>query len=233
MLSPATIKELESKCRQIYHEHPKSKAEQSISDRIRRALSWLQRSIDLPSGDKPPRLIDLWIALNALYGVVTYTKKNTPQREADQFADFLQRLSKLDTKKHIFQLVQNTEFKENCLGIIENKYLWKEFWRNDASSYKKEVAKELAKAKEHYGLSPQMDIPFLVSLFKRLSILRNQIMHGSSSASTDRNKDALIPAIYVLETMRPIFIEILLSIEGIVDWPDVPYPRKGSPQHPK
>lgn len=178
------------------------------------------------------------MALNALYGVVTYKQQNIPnlkitKNETVYFKEFLQRLSMLDTNKQLSQLIKDAKFKENSLSIIENKYLWNEFWRNDAATYKSNVAKELEKAKKNLNCSPPKYIPFLVSLFKRLSTLRNQIMHGSSSASTDRNKDALIPAIYVLETMIPIFIRILIQVGEKVDWPDVPYPRKGSPQHPK
>lgn len=233
MLSRQIVQQLNSEYQQIYPQPPTTKAEQAISDRIRRSLSWLQRSVELPSDDKPPRLIDLWVALNALYGVVTYAQQKSPQKESICFEEFLQRLTKLDTNKTLSQLLQNDKFKEKSLSIIENKYLWNDFWRNGAASYKKNIAKEGEKAKENLCFKPPKHINFLVSLFKRLSILRNQIMHGSSSASTDRNRDALLPAIYALETMIPIFIRIFLHMEGDVEWPEVPYPRKGSPQHPE
>lgn len=233
MLSRQIVQELNSEYQQIFPQPPTTKAEQSISDRIRRSLSWLQRSVELPSADKPPRLIDLWIALNALYGVVTYSHQNSSKKESICFEEFLQRLSKLDTNKTLSQLLQNDKFTKISLSIIENKYLWNDFWRNDSASYNKNIAKEHSKAKENLYFKPPRYIDFLVSVFKRISILRNQIMHGSSSASTDRNRDALIPAIHVLETMLPVFIRILLSKNDDEEWPVVPYPRRGSPQHPE
>ena len=69
-----TIQELEEEFRIRFSAKP-TVSTQSIIDRVRRSLSWLRRAAELSDEDRPPRFVDLWIALNALYGQPPYAKR--------------------------------------------------------------------------------------------------------------------------------------------------------------
>jgi hypothetical protein len=70
-------------------------------------------------------------------------------------------------------------------------------------------------------------------LWGRVRLLRNQIFHGCSSNRGSLNKDALEPALRVLSELIPVFVEVMEArVDKQDDWPRVPFPRRGSPQHP-
>jgi hypothetical protein len=58
-----------------------TKDQQSLSDRIRRALSWMKRAASVSHEDRPPRYVDLWIAFNALYGQRYYGNGTTNRND--------------------------------------------------------------------------------------------------------------------------------------------------------
>jgi hypothetical protein len=72
----------------------------------------------------------------------------------------------------------------------------------------------------------------LACLFNRLMILRNQIVHGSASADTRRNKDALGPGILILEELLLALLNLLIEHGRGRAWPDIPYPAIHTETHP-
>jgi 3-deoxy-D-arabino-heptulosonate 7-phosphate (DAHP) synthase class II len=58
---------------------------QSLTDRIRRSLSWMRKAIGSEEV-APVRFVDLWIALNALYGQRRYDAARDDSRT--EFNDF-------------------------------------------------------------------------------------------------------------------------------------------------
>ena len=75
---------------------------------------------------------------------------------------------------------------------------------------------------------------YLVSLlWGRVRALRNQIFHGCSTNQGSLNKDALEPALRVLSELIPAFVDVMEArADKENDWPRIPFPRQGSPQHP-
>lgn len=225
-----TIRELEEEFR-IRFSGNLTASTQSIIDRVRRSLSWLRRAAELSDEDRPPRFVDLWIALNALYGQARYAKEFRP-REREDFMEFVQRLAKpRSAKSQLGQLLSKKHFQVRSRELIQNKYLWNEWWSKDLDKYREKSGAGLI----HFEKSLRNGdaATFLSCLFERLQVLRNQIVHGSSSASTRKSRDALYPAILLLEEILPEFIRLMLREGQDTDWPPVPYPGKGSPQHPE
>jgi hypothetical protein len=71
-------------------------------------------------------------------------------------------------------------------------------------------------------------------LWDRIRVLRNQIFHGCSTNRGSLNKDATEPAVRVLGGLIPLFVEIMEErVDKENEWPRIPFPRRGSPQHPK
>jgi hypothetical protein len=208
--------------------HEPSWEQQSLADRVRRSLSWIKRAVRISVEDTPSRFAELWIALNALYGRRPYDEGFKPDDRRD-FQHFLRLLESTDRAGgELPQLMRRIE--RRAYNLIDNKYLWKEFWRGNAAAQKKE-AKEKRRESEQ-AISNNNAVTFLTLLFERLLVLRNQIFHGSASENTTKNEDALKPALLVLEDMLGVFLRLMIHHGPGRDWPLVPYPGKNTPQHP-
>jgi hypothetical protein len=225
-----TVLELEEEFHRKFPDKPETSDEQSLSDRIRRSLSWLERAALAPGTDKPPRFVDLWIGLNALYGVRTY-ERGSPSQDRRDFQNFLRKLRRLDSGNQLLvSLMKRERIVSLVLGIIVNKYLWYEFWRREPEVLERMVRAE-QKAVE-LALRENDVVTFYTCLFRRLHVLRNQIFHGSSSATTRRSRDALTPAIRLLQEILPTFLRVMITGGSGKDWPRVPYPGIDTVQHP-
>jgi|CXWL01.1.fsa_nt_gi hypothetical protein len=200
---------------------------QSIIDRVRRSLSWLHRAASQSDEDRPPRFVDLWIALNALYSQPRYAKE---PREKEDFSEFIQRLAGLPSGgKQLTQLIGKKHIQVRAQELIQNKYLWNEWWSKELDRYREKSGERSVRLEKAMRND---DAPiFLYCLFERLQVLRNQIVHGSSSASTRKSRDALYPAILLLEEILPEFIRLMIHAGHETSWPPIPYPGKGTPQH--
>ena len=126
--------------------HKITREQQSLADRIRRSLSWIHRATRVSQEDKSSRFVDLWIALNALYGYRPYDEGFKPDEKRD-FQHFLRRLRSIDTEGDLSRLMKRIE--KRTYGLIENKYLWKEFWRG-----RFEVQKKRRKASDKSARKP-------------------------------------------------------------------------------
>ena len=204
-------------------------SEQSLTDRIRRSLSWINRAIAASPDDTPARFLELWISLNALYGRRSYLKGVRIDESVD-FQHFVKRLEELDSSDHQIALLMK-RLERRSSRLIENPYLWKEFWRDDRTQLKSAITK----AKEEYcdSLNDQDSVKFFSCIYERLLALRNQIAHGSSSVDTTKSQDALKPGLLILEDMLPIFLRLMIRHGLGKEWDEIPYPGRETLQHPK
>lgn len=209
-----------------------TKDQQSLSDRIRRALSWMKCAASVSREDRPPRFVDLWIGLNALYGQRYYGNGNEITRnDYKHFGEFLSLLLNIKgASAEVDKWIAKRHVQGRIRDIVKNQYLYIEFWEGKAAALTDAIrheseALEWAFRNQHTGKA--LDL-----LFSRLIALRNQIVHGSASADTRRNKDALVPAVLILEELLPIFVSMLIQEGKGRIWPGVPYPGVRTPLFP-
>ena len=184
-LSEKVLQELEAEARTRLPSHPNCD-EQSLTDRVRRSLSWLKRTVAASPEDAPPRFLELWISLNALYGRRPYVR-GVRIDESGDFRHYITRLKELDSSdQQLVPLMKRLE--RRCLRLIENQYLWKEFWRGEASELKREMTYSRRELRD--SLSKENPVRFFACVFERLQILRNQIAHGSSRGNASRFRSA-------------------------------------------
>jgi hypothetical protein len=199
-------------------------------DRLRRCLSWLQRAAEVSAEDRPPKFVDLWIAFNALYGLQHYRQDSFKGEQAD-FVAFLARVNKIGAMDSLSPWIQTKHVRGRTRDLIQNKYLWNEYWDGKQEEYETLAGKELSRFDRALA---HLDTDLaLQCLFVRLRVLRNQIIHGSASSNTRRNKDALVPAILLLEELLPLLVRIMIHKGSTITWPPVPYPGRHTPQHPR
>ncbi|HBP88396.1 MAG TPA: HEPN domain-containing protein [Nitrospirales bacterium] len=209
---------------------PLTKEDQSLRDRIRRALSWMKRAASVSFEDRPPRFVDLWIALNALYGQRNYGEDRS-ESEFDDFREFVLLFKKIpEGKVMLHQFISKRHIQGQIRGLVKNPYLWREYWEGKMQLLENQMNKNLPKFER--AISHKEPEIIFNYLFERLKVLRNQLFHGSSSADTRRNRDALVPGILLLEELLPIFIQVMIKEGSREIWPDIPYPARATPLHP-
>lgn len=232
-----TVIELEQRFHIAFGDKPVSAAQQSLHDRLRRSLSWLKRAAEVSEKDHPPRFLDLWISLNALYAIPRYSSKVYPDArrapkdvELEDFLTFLDDLSKLESGYgQLGRLTQDKNFMQHTRSLISNPYLRNEFWEERFAKFKDRRAKDLADYQSAIMTGSIERI--LVHWFRRLRILRNQIAHGCASATTKRNRDALYSSVLLLENFLLMVINLLIEQGPGCVWPrKVSYPGSGSYQ---
>jgi hypothetical protein len=227
-LSEEVLQQLETEAHERLPAHP-NYVEQSLTDRVRRSLSWLKRAVQASPEDTPSRFLELWISLNALYGRPTYLKGVRTDESVD-FRHYITRLEELDSlDQGLVPLMKRLD--RRSLRLVENPYLWKEFWRNETAELKMKIV--YARKELSDSLNKEDPVKFFVCLFDRLQILRNQIAHGSSSVNTTKSRDALAPSLLLLEDMLPVFLKLMIRHGLGKEWPEIPYPGRETPQHPK
>ena len=228
-LDEDTVRFLEGEYLRRFPTTPRTREDQSLSDRVRRSISWLKRVVHVSQNDFPPRFIELWIALNALYGQPTYGKSSRTTEE-DYFKLFMGSLVQLDfSEKQLPAAMKRME--RRVKGLLRNKYLWNDFWRGDPAAYERRSLDEMRTLEEAFRNNDVAT--FFTCAVKRLLVLRNQLVHGSSSENTTKNEDALKPALFILEDILPVFLLLLIRHGEGKDLPLLPYPGKGTPQYPE
>jgi hypothetical protein len=206
-LSQERVRQLEEEFPRAFPP-PLTWEQQSLRERIRRSLSWLERAALASQDDKPPRFVELWIGLNALYGCRNYERRSKANERKD-FKNFMRKLKRLDRKAEVLvPLMKQKWIEYNSLLLIGNKYLWNEFWKKETDKFKKKSAADRKAAA--IALRENDTTTFFYLLFVRLLVLRNQIMHGSSSATTKKSEDALKPSLLLLEEILPEFICLMM-----------------------
>lgn len=222
-----------------------TKENQGYWDRIKRADSWVERARSLEAG-RQAELADLtavenhyheqfiyyWIAFNAMCGRADTTSHAYLRRYLDDFNWFLARICELDRPEGKIEAAVRS-VKREIHGLLKDRFLVQEYWREGYSTSVRRILENDRRAAEEALDSEHVRDCLEILFLGRLRILRNQIFHGCSTYRDSLNKDSLRPAVKVLSTLVPLFLEIMRERGSRNDWPPIPYPRKGSPQHPE
>lgn len=202
---------------------------QGYWDRLHRAESWIRRAERLREewDDYHGPFIFYWIAFNALYGQHDEIR-DTDSRDMKKF---LKRICELDQQNGSLSEILR-DLKSKTDRLIKDQFLSRTYWEEGLSPrFKGNQEKDFEKAQTAYDRG-KFD-RYLAILFERLRVLRNQIFHGYSTDRRSLNKNSIRPALEILEELVHQFLRIFRDHGQGYDWPKVPYPRSGSPQHPK
>ena len=202
---------------------------QGYWDRLQRAESWISRAETFQEWDDfHGPFISYWIAFNALYGRHDEIRG---KKDIDDIKWFLSRICELDQEEgSLFRRL--SDIKRKTDSLLKDQFLSAIFWQEGFSAhFKQKQDADLKEARVAYERG-KLD-EYLTILFNRLRVLRNQIFHGCSTDKRSLNKNSLRPALETLEKLVPQFWKIFKAHGQKYDWPKVPYPRRGSPQHPK
>ena len=225
----ATIEQIKDSYAEMVNQiNLKEPSEKAFAVRIKRAMSWLIRA-ENEVGDVDAKVIFLWIAFNALYGNDrNQTKESKEQKDQKSF---LKEIVKIDNG-NIHEAIKSCS--DEYTNIMTNRYICKEYWnqirfelsnskirRGQEGEIDGDMEKEWGKKDIGYGEIAEKFLKGsghdekelfdrLDDLFKRLYELRNQVIHGNAAWNKEINRDQVENGCKVLETLIPVFVELIL-----------------------
>ncbi len=194
-----------------------------LRERVRRSLSWIGRAEkEMKQGDLDAAFIFYWIALNAAYA----EGRREAQYELKALNKYLIKLIRLDNCNHIHNLIWN-EFSGPISSLLQNQYVFQPFW-----DYHHKVRREHWKDKFDYSwreVRPALDRQdteaTLGTLFTRLYVLRNQLMHGGATWNRCVNRDQVRDGARIIKCLVPLFIDLMMD-DPDGDWGNAYYPSR-------
>ena len=161
---------------------------ENLGLRVHRALSWLHRAEQLQGNDDVDgQFIFLWIAFNAAYA----TDIDEKYRESEQqtFRAFVEKLDTLDAGHKRFEHLVWQEFPRSIRVLLDNKFVFAEFWRYQNGTIPEETWRssfDAANRAAHKALGKQDTVTVLSIVLSRIYTLRNQLVHGGRARGSHR-----------------------------------------------
>jgi hypothetical protein len=186
---------------------------ESLGLRVHRALSWLHGAEQLAAAqDLDGQFIYLWIAFNAAYA----TEIDERYRDSEQqtFRAFLQKLTDLDQPKKRFDALVWAEFTGSIRVLLDNRYVFPEFWRAQSGVIAKDDFERSFAAANHAAraaLSRQDTVSVLAIVLARIYTLRNQLVHGGATWQGSVNRDQLRDCTAFMAKLVPLVIEVMMD----------------------
>jgi len=209
--------------------------DQSLEDRLQRADSWIQATAALRPDQMHESFIFLYIAFNCLYGRRKYEGDET--QIGQDLAEFFKKILAMHDRDvesggAILKSAIAAARRDGAV-LIRDKFLANRYWRGGSSvALQKQLNREASMVEEQLALG-SYDL-FLDLTFRRISVLRNQVMHGCATyGSRSYGQASLAKGLRFLNVMVPAFYELTKRYGHEVKWDPVPYPRSGSKQHPR
>jgi hypothetical protein len=197
----------------------------NLSLRVHRALSWLDRAEQLAGQDDTDgQFILLWIAFNAAYATDIDEKYREPEQLT--FREFLEKLTQLDAGSRRFELMVWQEFPRSIRVLLDNQYVFADFWKAQNGSLPEETWKSnfgAANRAAHLALGKQDTVTVLSIVLSRIYTLRNQLIHGGATWGSSVNREQLRDCTSFMAKLVPITIEIMMDHPETL-WGDACYP---------
>lgn len=213
----------------LSHENLKAKQREirdafpdNLGLRIHRALSWLKRA-EMELDDCDGAFIFYWIAFNAAYAKDKMEEIATGERSA--FDEYFEKLIAVDIDHAIYSAIWE-RFSGSIRLLLDNRHVFQPFWshHNQLPGYDDwEDRFERSKGKIRISLG-EMDTKVILStLFDRLYVLRNQLVHGGATWNSKVNRSQVQDGARILAFLVPLFIDLMM------DNPEVSW---GAPYYP-
>ena len=190
--------------------------------RIHRALSWLQRA-ELTEGDDDIAFICYWISFNAAYA--DELTDTTVHGERSAFDEYFAQLAALDTESRIYAVIWE-RFPQSIRLLLENQYVFQPFWKyhNGTRGYE-DWADRFQRSKRaiEKALVEKNTKLILSTLFDRMYVLRNQLVHGGATWNSSVNRDQVRDGKSIIASLVPLFIDLMMES------PEIPW---GEPYYP-
>ena len=211
MLETLSHETLKNKQRELRHDFQKT-----MALRVHRSISWIGRAEQCDSGndfDTDAKFIFLWIAFNAAYADKRAFQSVSAPKERAMFAKYFLKLVELDSEKRIYNAIWE-KFSGPIRLLMNNKYVFEPFWKH-VHGFKGFEAWENKFDKSNHEFNSAFkngnSVGVLSSVFERLYVLRNQLVHGGSTWNSKTNRKQVRDGAEILGFLLPIFVDIMMD----------------------
>jgi hypothetical protein len=209
MQQPLTYDTLKAKQREI-----RDAFTDNFGLRIHRALSWLQRA-EKEVDDCDAAFIFYWVAFNSAYA--EDNMEEAAMGERSRFDDYFEKMIALDTNQVIYNAIWQ-KFSDSIRLLLDNKYVFQPFWshHNQVPGYEDwEERFAKSKGKIRFALQKQDTKTILSTLFDRLYVLRNQLVHGGATWNSSVNRSQVQDGARIMAFVVPLFIDLMMDNSDI------------------
>ena len=193
----------------------------SFGLRIHRALIWLGRAEAEPD-DADDRFILLWIGFSTAYAGELMDDAVNERGALNAYFDAL---IGLDVEHRIYNSVWE-RFSQEIRLLLSNRYVFGPFWKhqNGVDGYD-DWEERLAQSQKVIAraLVNRDTTVVLSTIFDRLYVLRNQLVHGGATWNGSVNRDQVRDGAALLKWLLPTFIDIMMD-NATRDWGKPFYP---------
>ena len=185
----------------------------SFAVRLRRADTWMERAATARDADDPDLAFILyWIAFNAAYARdISRDFSDERLSERGAFEKYLETLLSLDEDRAIEAALWG-DLQDTVTSLFANEYLFGPFWdqthgQRGTGRWKTrftDVQRQL-----QYELQERNTKKILITLFRRLYTLRNQLVHGGARWRSSFNRDSVRNSARVMERLVPILVGLM------------------------
>jgi hypothetical protein len=195
---------------------------EKLALRVHRAISWLGRA-ESENDDLDAAFIFFWISFNAAYAADAPSFVQASERSS--FEIYFEKLISLDKERRIYAAIWS-RFSGPVRLLLDNKFVFQPFWnhQNGLDGFSDWQARFDA-GRERIGKAlARNDTKFILStLFDRLYVLRNQLLHGGATWDSKVNRGQVGDGYRILATLVPIFIDLMMDNPDL-DWGAPYYP---------
>lgn len=189
--------------------------------RIHRAISWVHKAEQ--EGDEDSKFVFLWIAFNAAYGQDLPDTESL--KEKQKYERFFSQLVEVDTERHIQDILWKRYYTQ-VRKLIHNHHVFQPFWSCKNGRLSEEAwRKAFSRSKDSalVALRKNDVRNVLVTVFDRLYVLRNQIIHGGATWQSSVNREQVEHGAILMEALVPVVIDLMLANPEL-DWGEPSYP---------
>ncbi|MSR18483.1 MAG: hypothetical protein EXS00_04820 [Phycisphaerales bacterium] len=191
---------------------------EDVRIRIHRCLTWLEAADMRGPAEIDTRLVEQWIALNALYGRWNPDRRE-PVPDRLSVETFIRLIRTHDADKVLGVMLR--EHKGLAMAIFGDRYLLRHFWESDGGA-QPSTARLVATAQEWFRADRQAII--LDKVLDRIYFVRCQVMHGGATYGGRLNRNAVKRTSMMLGHIVPTCLQIMMDHGYTDDWGELCYP---------
>jgi hypothetical protein len=188
--------------------------------RIHRAISWIRRA-EAEAEDPDLRFLLLWVAFNAAYA----RELGPMDSQREQLRIFLEKIVGLDGQQRLQEALFR-QFTGPVRTLVDNRFVFEPFWRaqrapDDAPDWEERFA--AGKRRAMKALMEGETAVLLSIVCDRLYVLRNQLVHGGATWSSQVNRAQVRDGANLMGTLVPLLVALMIE-HPEVDFGPIAYP---------
>jgi hypothetical protein len=172
---------------------------------------WRLKRAENEVDDYDGAFIFYWIVFNAAYAKEKMVETATGERSA--FDEYFEKMIALDTKHAIYNAIWE-RFSDSIRLLLDNEYVFRPFWshHNQQPGYDDwKDSFERSKKKIRIALGGKDTKVILTTLFDRLYVLRNQLVHGGATWNSKVNRSQVQDGTRIMAFLVPLFIDLMMD----------------------